>query len=205
MPGERVPMRKIRDVLRLRLGNGLSQRAIARSLGVSQAAVCEYLDRFRRAGLVWPLPADLDDEQLEARLFPPPPALPSDERPLPDWAWVHRELRRPNVTLALVWEEYRAAAPEGFGYSRFCDLYRGWAGRLKPTLRQVHRAGERMFVDFAGSTVGVVDGASGEERQAEIFVAVLGASSFTYACAVWSQALPDWIGCHVGALPTSAA
>ncbi len=199
MPGERVPMRKIRDVLRLRLGNGLSQRAIARSLGVSQAAVCEYLDRFRRAGLVWPLPPDLDDEQLEAGLFPPPPALPAEQRPMPDWAWVHRELRRPNVTLALVWEEYRAGAPEGFGYSWFCDLYRAWAGRLKPTLRQVHRAGERMFVDFAGSTVGVVDGASGEERQAEIFVAVLGASSFTYACAVWSQALPDWIGCHVGA------
>jgi transposase len=140
-------MRKIRDVLRLRLANGLPQRAIGRSLGVSQAAVSEYLDRARRAGLGWPLPEGLDDERLEVLLFPPPSQVPSDQRPVPDWAWVHRELRRPNVTLALLWEEYRAAAPDGFGYSWFCDLYREWAGRLKPTLRQVHTAGERMFVD----------------------------------------------------------
>lgn len=199
MPGERVPMRKIRDVLRLRLGMGLSQRAIGRSLGVSQAAVCEYLDRARRAGLGWPLPEGVDDEQLEALLFPPPPQLPSEQRPAPDWAWVHRELRRPNVTLALLWEEYRAAAPEGFGYSWFCDLYRAWAERLKPTLRQVHTAGERMFVDFAGSTVAVMDGSGGQAREAEIFVAVLGASSLTYACASWSQGLADWVRCHVNA------
>jgi len=95
------------------------------------------------------------------------------------------------------WEEYWAAAPDGFGYSWFCDLYREWAGRLKPTLRQVHPAGERLFVDFAGSTMAVMEGASGEERQAAIFVAVLGASSFTFACAMWSQTLPDWIGAHV--------
>jgi len=192
-------MRKIRDVLRLRLALGLSQRAVGCSLGLSQAAVSEYLGRARRAGVGWPLPDGLGDEQLEALLFPPPSQLPAEQRPVPDWAWVHRELRRPNVTLALLWEEYRAAAPDGFGYSWFCDLYREWAGRLKPTLRQVHPAGERLFVDFAGSTVAVVGGASGEERQAEIFVAVLGASSFTYACAVWTQALPDWVGAHVRA------
>ena len=179
MPSERVPMRKIRDVLRLRLALGLSQRAVGCSLGLSQAAVSEYLGRARRAGVGWPLPDGLGDEQLEALLFPPPSQLPAEQRPVPDWAWVHRELRRPNVTLALLWEEHRAAAPDGFGYSWFCDLYREWAGRLKPTLRQVHPAGERLFVDFAGSTVAVVGGASGEERQAEIFVAVLGASNFT--------------------------
>ncbi len=199
MPSERVPMRKIRDVLRLRLALGLSQHAVGCSLGLSQAAVSEYLGRARRAGVGWPLPDGLGDEQLEALLFPPPSQLPAEQRPVPDWAWVHRELRRPNVTLALLWEEYRAAAPDGFGYSWFCDLYRGWAGRLKPTLRQVHPAGERLFVDFAGSTMAVVEGANGEARQAEIFVAVLGASSFTFACAVWSQSLPDWIGAHVRA------
>ena len=199
MPSERVPMRKIRDVLRLRLALGLSQRAVGCSLGLSQAAVSEYLGRARRAGVGWPLPDGLGDEQLEALLFPPPSQLPAEQRPLPDWAWVHRDLRQPNVTLALLWEEYRGGAPDGFGYSWFCDLYREWAGRLKPTLRQVHPAGERLFVDYAGSTMAVMEGADGEVRQAEIFVAVLGASSFTYACAVWSQGLRDWIGAHVRA------
>jgi len=112
---------------------------------------------------------------------------------MPDWAWVHRELRRPNVTLALLWEEYRAGAPDGFGYSWFCDLYRGWAGRLKPTMRQTHIAGEKLFVDFAGRVGEVVDGLTGEIIPVQIFVAVVGASSFTYAEAVWSQKLPDWI------------
>ena len=199
MPGERVSMRNIREVLRLHLGQGLPQRVIAQSLRLGLGTVNGYVGRARRARLGWPLPEGLDDDRLEALLFPPVPDIPVDRRPVPDWAWVHRELRRPNVTLALLWEEHRAAAPDGFGYSWFCDLYREWAGRLKPTLRQVHPAGERLFVDFAGSTVAVVGGASGEERQAEIFVAVLGASSFTYACAVWSQALPDWVGAHVRA------
>jgi len=108
---------------------------------------------------VWPLSEDLDDAQLEALLFPLPPAIASDQRPLPDWAWVHRELRRPDVTLALLWEEYRAGAPDGFGYSWYCDLYRAWAGRLKPTMRQTHIAGEKLFVDFAGRTGEVVDAA----------------------------------------------
>ena len=192
-------MRNIREVLRLHLGQGLPQRVIAQSLRLGLGTVNGYVGRARRAKLGWPLPDGLDDDRLEALLFPPVPDIPVDRRPVPDWAWVHRELRRPNVTLALLWEEHRAAAPDGFGYSWFCDLYREWAGRLKPTLRQVHPAGERLFVDFAGSTMAVVEGANGEARQAEIFVAVLGASSFTYACAVWSQALPDWVGAHVRA------
>jgi transposase len=192
-------MRQIREVLRLRFASKLSQRAIAKGLRLSQGAVSTYLSRARAAGLVWPLPDDLDDAQLERLLFPPPPAIAADQRPQPDWAWVHRELRRPDVTLALLWEEYRAGAPDGFGYSWFCDLYRAWAGRLKPTMRQTHIAGEKLFVDFAGRTAEIVDGHTGEIIPVQIFVAVLGASSFTYAEAAWSQQLPDWIAAHVHA------
>jgi transposase len=192
-------MRQIREVLRLRYASKLPQRAIAKSLGLSQGAVSGYLSRARAAGIVWPLPEDVDDARLEALLFPPPPDIAVAQRPMPDWAWVHRELRRPNVTLALLWEEYRAGAPDGFGYSWFCDLYRGWAGRLKPTMRQTHLAGEKLFVDFAGRTGEVVDGLTGEIIPVQIFVAVLGASNFTYAEAVWSQKLPDWIAAHVRA------
>jgi transposase len=200
MPAERLSMRKIRELLRLRFGSRLPQRAIAESLGLSQGAISTYLSRARAAGVVWPVPEELDDAQLEALLFPPPPGMPADQRPMPDWAWVHRERRRPHVTLALLWEEYRAGAPDGFGYSWFCDLYRGWAGRLKPTMRQVHLAGEKLFVDFAGRTAEVIDGLSGEIIPVQILVAVMGASSFTYAEAVRSQKLPDWIAAHVRAL-----
>jgi len=202
MPGERLSMRKIREVLRLRLGQGLPQRAVAQSLRLSQGAVHGYMARARRAGLGWPLPDGIDDTQLEALLFPPPSSVAAEQRPMPDWAVVHRELRRPNVTLSLLWEEYRGGTgvQDGFGYSWFCDLYREWVGRLKPTLRQVHTAGERVFVDFAGHTMEVIDGATGEVRRAEIFVAVLGASSYTFAEAVWTQSLPDWIAVHVNML-----
>ena len=199
MPGERLSMRQIREVLRLRFASKLPQRAIAKSLGLSQGAVSGYLSRARAASVVWPLPEDLDDAQLEGLLFPLPPAIAADQRPMPDWAWVHRELRRPDVTLALLWEEYRAGAPDGFGYSWYCDLYRAWAGGLKPTMHQTHIAGEKLFVDFAGRTGEVVDGRIGEIIPVQIFVAVLGASSFTYAEAVWSQKLPDWIAAHVRA------
>src|SRR6266404_7827078 len=143
-------------------------------------------------------PGGRDDERLEALLFPPPPGTPAAQRPQPDWAVIHRELRRPNVTLALLWEEYRAGAPDGFGYSWFCDLYKGWAGRLKPTMRQTHIAGEKLFVDFAGRTGEVVDGRTGEIIPVQIFVAVLGASSFTYAAAVWS---PEAAGLDRGTCP----
>ena len=195
MPGERLSMRKIREVLRLRFAQGLSQRAIGTSLRLSTGAVNACLNRARRAELDWPLPEGLDDGQLEALLYPPPPAVATEQRPVPDWAVVHRELRRPNMTLALLWEEYRAGSggQDGFGYSWFCDLYREWVGRLKPTLRQVHTAGERVFVDFAGHTMEVVDGATGEIHRAEVFVAVLGASSYIFAEATWTQSLPDWL------------
>lgn len=201
MPAPRLLMRHLRDLLRLRLANGLSQEAIARSLGLGQGTVSNYLRRARRAGLTaWPLPEDLDDARLEALLFPPPPDLPADERPRPDWGEVHRELRRPDVTLALLWEEYRARAPDGFGYSWFCDLYKAWAGHLKPTLRQVHVAGERLFVDYAGRTMPIHDPETGAVHAAQVFVAVLGASNYTYAEATLTQSLPDWIGAHARAL-----
>jgi transposase len=199
MPAERLSMRQIREVLRLCFESRLPQRAVARSLGLGQGTVSGYLSRARATGIAWPLPEDLDDARLEALLFPPPSGIPADQRPMPDWGWVHRELRRPDVTLALLWEEYRAGGADGFGYSWFCDLYRAWAGRLKPTMRQIHVAGERMFVDFAGRTAEVVDATTGEIVPVQIFVAVLGASSFTYAEATWSQKLPDWIAAHVRA------
>jgi transposase len=202
MPGERVSMRKIRDVLRLRFAQGLSQRSIGVSLGLSTGAVNSYLGRARMVGLDWPLADEFSDAELETLLYPPPPHVAAEQRPVPDWAMVHRELRRPNMTLALLWEEYRgeAGGQDGFGYSWFCDLYREWAKRLKPTLRQVHTAGERVFVDFAGRTMEVIDGATGEIRRAEIFVGVLGASSYTFAEAAWTQSLPDWIALHVNML-----
>jgi transposase len=196
MPTERVPMRKIHEILRLKFACGLSKRQIAASTGVGVTTVSDYLRRARRAGVSWPLPVGMSDDLLEARLFVPPSPLPAEPRPVPDWACVHRELRRPDVTLTLLWEEYRAQAPEGYGYSWFCDLYREWAGRLKPTMRQPHVAGDKLFVDFAGRTVDIVAGPTGAVRRAAIFVAVLGASSYTYAEAVWTQALPDWIGAH---------
>ena len=202
MPGERLSMRKIREVLRLRLGHGLAQRSVAQSLGLSQGTISNCVARARRAGLGWPLPDGLDDGQLETLLYPPPPDVAPERRPVPDWAAVHRELRRPNMTLALLWEEYRdgPGGRDGFGYSWFCDLYREWVGRLKPTLRQVHPAGERVFVDFAGHSMEVIDGLTGEVRRAEVFVAVLGASSYIYAEATWTQSLPDWIAAHVNML-----
>src|SRR5450432_1722094 len=112
---------------------------------------------------------------------------------------VHRELKRKGVTLRLLWEEHRALHPDGHGYSRFCELYGAWAKLLAPTMRQTHTAGERLFVDYAGTTLDVIDGATGEVRTAQLFVAALGASSYTYAEATWTQSLPDWIGAHVRA------
>jgi transposase len=146
---KRLLMRKIRDALRLR-ASGLSIRAIAASLGVRLSTLSEYLRRAARAGLVWPLPEALADETLEAMLFQPMGGATRQVHAQPDWPAIHRELRRKDVTLALVWEEYRGGHPDGYSYSRFCELYRLREGRLAPTMRQHHVAGERMFVDYAG-------------------------------------------------------
>jgi transposase len=195
MPGARLSMRKIRDVLRLGAG-GMSKREIAASLSVGATAAGECLRRARRAGLTWPLPENMNDEVLERLLYPSPQATATDRRPQPDWPAIHRELRRPGVTLALLWEEHRSTHPDGYGYSRFCDLYRVWEARLSPTMRQCHVAGARMFVDYAGTTLEVIDGATGEVRDCQLFVAVLGASSYTFAEATFTQRLVDWIGSH---------
>ena len=207
MPTERLSMRRIREVLRLKHASGLSERLIARTLQISNGAVNSYLQRARVAGLAWPLPDPLDDEALERLLFPP--ACPSaDQRPIPDWAHVERELRRRGVTRVLLWEEYRAAHPGGFGYSWFCEQYEAWKARARPTMRQTHVAGEKVFVDFAGDTLDVFDPITGEARAVKLFVAALGASNYTYAEARESESLPDWIGAHVnlfaflGGVPT---
>jgi len=190
-------MRKIKEVLRLKFEADLSHRRIARCCRISRPAVMAYLTRFEEAGLSWPAAAELDDAALEHKLYPQAPMLPTAERTMPDWSYVHRELRRKSVTLTLLWHEYKAIHPEGFQYSWFCDQYRAWAGKLDVVMRQEHRAGEKLFVDYAGQTVEVVDRRTGEIRQAQIFVAVLGASSYTYAEATWTQQLSDWIGSHV--------
>ena len=197
MSQQRLPMRKIRDVLRL-TASGLSSRKVAASLSIGGTTVIDCLQRARAAGVSWPLPEGITDEILEARLYPAATAIAamSGRRQQPDWAAVHRELRRPGVTQQLLWEEYRAAHPDGYGYSRYCELYRAWEVRLSPTMRQTHVAGERMFVDYAGATLVVIDASTGAARTAQLFVAVLGASNYTYAEASWTQGLSDWIGSH---------
>ena len=194
-------MRKIKEVLRLRFELGLGNRQIARSCSINHNTVGDYLRRAKAAGLeCWPLPTDLDDAALEARLFPPRASLPPT-RPAPDWAAIHDELRgNKHVTLQLLWQEHKQANPDGHSYSRFCELYRQWSAKLDVVLRQEHRAGEKLFVDYAGPIVPIVDSTTGEVRQAVIFVAVMGASNYTYAEASWNQTLPSWIGSHVRAL-----
>ena len=176
MPAQRLPMRKVREVLRLKHAAGASERHIAASLGISRSTVAEYLRRAAVVGITWPVPDELGDIALERRLFSPPFAVHESPRPQPDWARLHAELRRPGVTLLLLWEEYRTGQPDGYGYSRFCDLYRDWRAGISPTMRQTHVAGERLFVDFAGQTVPVTDPTTGTVQQAQIFVAALGAS-----------------------------
>ena len=198
MPQERLPMRKIRDVLRLK-ASGMSKRQIAASLSVSSTTVLNCLRRAAAVGQDWPLPDDLTDEVLESRLYPPAPAVPAGQRPQPDWAAIHRELKRPGVTLLLLWQEHRGTHPNGYGRSQFCERYRTWAKRLSPTMRQVHVAGEKLFVDYAGTTIDIFDAATGEVHTCQLFVAALGASSYTWAEATRTQTLPDWIGSHARA------
>jgi transposase len=189
-------MRKIKEILRLKFDNQLSKRQIAQSCSIAHSTVSEYLRRFRQASLSWPLPEKIDDNQLEQLLFPRPQIGSPHRRPQPDWTYIHRELRRKGVTLMLLWQEYKEVHPNGYQSSQFCHLYRQWAKQLDPVMRQEHRAGEKMFVDYAGMTVAVFDMQSAKMRQAQIFVAVLGASNYTYAEATWTQTLPDWIASH---------
>ncbi len=191
-------MRKIQEVLRLAHEAGLGIRAISRCINASPSTVGDYLRRAKVAGLSWPLPDGLDAAALERQLFRPPKPKGSVGS-LPKWEDVHQELKRKGVTLALLWEEYKATNPDGLQYSWFCDKYRAWRGKLDAVMRQTHRAGEKLFVDYAGQTVPVVERSTGEIRQAQIFVAVLGASNYTFAEATWTQGLADWIGSHMRA------
>ena len=199
MARTRVSMRKVSEVLRLKFEGGLSNRQIATSVSISRPTVAEYLRRFEAAQLRWSEVSKLDDILLEGKLFPPVSRPADARRAEPDWAEVHQELRRKSVTKMLLWQEYRSAHPDGFEYSWFCDHYRSFRAAVDVVMRQTHRAGEKLFVDYAGQTAGVVDRSTGEVREAQIFIAVLGASNYTYAEATWTQALPDWIGSHVRA------
>ena len=197
MPAERIPMRRVLEALRLRLDEHLSHRAIARSLGVSPGSVHACLQRFRASGLPWPLPPDVGEATLATQLFrraAPPPAA---ARPVPAWATVRQELTRKGVTLQLLWGEYKTTHPDGYQYTQFCRLYHAWANTIDPVLRQVHVAGERGFIDYAGPTMPVLDLETGEERDAQIFVSALGASHLLYVVATWTQTLPDWISAQV--------
>ena len=197
MTRERLSMRKVREVLRLKFASGFSDRKIARSCGIGRSTVADYLRRAESAQLSWPLAEGVDDAALERLLFAPPAVIVAARRAVPVWSDTHRELRRKGVTLFLLWQEYKAIYPEGYQYSQFCQRYRDWRGQVDIVMRQEHRAGEKLFVDYSGQTVAVVDRTTGEARQAEIFVAVLGASNYTYVEATWTQTLPDWIGAHM--------
>jgi transposase len=191
-------MRKVRDILRLHTEHQLTGRQIAQSLGLSHSTVMSVLHRAAALELTWPLPSDLDEATLEGRLYPPNPE-PSRVRSEPVWEKIHRELRRKGVTLGLLWQEYRRAYPDGYQYSRFCERYRRWEQHLDVVLRQPYRAGEKMFVDWAGLTLSIVDRATGQLDDVFIFVATLGMSNMTYLEGTLSQALPQWIGAHTGA------
>lgn len=197
MAKKRLSMRKLKDVLRLKFECGLSNRKIASSCNVARSTVADYLERVQRCGISWPLPEGVSDTELERFLFPADPSSRSLKPPLPDFLYLHSELKRKGVTLFLLWQEYKERYSEGYQYSWFSNLYREWRGKLDVSMRQVHKAGEKTFVDYAGQTMEIVDRLTGEIREAQIFVAVLGASNYTYAEATWTQSLPDWIGSHV--------
>jgi transposase len=190
-------VRKILEVLRLQAA-GLKGRQIAAAIGSALSTVQECLRRAREAGLTWPLPDELNEEALHAQLYRAAP--PPNRRPEPDFPHVHAELARRGVTRLLLWQEYKAEQPEGWQYSVFCERYQRWLATQELVLRQAHEPGDKFFVDYAGQTVPITDRYTGEQREAQIFVAVLGCSNYTYSEATLSQQLTDWLGAHVRAL-----
>ena len=198
MPAKReLTMRQLRYMLRLH-HDGVSARAIGRTLGVARSTIQDNLRRAQASGIAWPLPPELTDAVLEQRLFARPGMMTGlRRRSEPDWGMLARELKRPGVNLMVLWEEYRQVQPDGYGYSRFCDLFREFERRLSPVMRQEHVAGDKVFVDYSGKRIDIVDPSTGIVIEAELFVGVLGASSYTYAEATFTQTLPDWIGSHV--------
>lgn len=199
MAHKRLSMRKIREILRLYHELKLGKKQIARVCSVSPSTVVEYVRKAEAAGLKWPLPEDLDETSIESFLFPTETHQRPTERPLPVMAELHRELQIKGVTLQLLWLEYKEKYPEGLQYSQFCEHYRRWTKTLDLSLRQEYLAGEKTFIDFAGKGIPIINRFTGEITAAEIFVAVLGASNYTYAEAVESQKLPSWIGAHTRA------
>lgn len=195
MPAERMNMKKIREILRLKYESNLSERAIAQSCRTSKTSVGRCLDKARVKGLFWPLPVDLDDETLEQLLYPTNEV--KAKKALFDWPYIHQELKKKGVTLELLWLEYKQREPNILSYSRFCYWYREFKKQLSPVMRQSHKAGEKLFVDYAGLSLAWSDTTTGEIHQAQIFVAVMGASNYTYVEATRTQSLPDWIASHV--------
>ncbi len=192
-------MRTIKAVLRLKFEAKLSLRQIARSLKIALGTVTLHLNRASAAGLSWPLPADMDDQALEAALFPNQSSS-LRARVEPDYAAMHKELKRKGITKQLLWDEYKQLhGDKGYQYSQYCQHYRDWIGTLKRSMRQVHKAGEKLFIDYCGPTLPIVNPETGECHEAQIFVTCWGASSYTYAEASWSQKKGDWIQAHVNA------
>ena len=190
-------MRHVREILRLSLDAGLSTRVVGERIGVGSTTVRDTLKRFTRAKFTWPVPPEISDTDLEQRLYGIPGVKPGRRKlPEPDWSVVAREMKRKHVTLQVLWEEYAAEHPDGYRYSRFCDLFRGWEGRLPLTMRQSHGGGEKLFIDYAGDKVPVVDRQTGEVRDAHIFVAVMGGSSLSFGYATWTEQMGDWIDGH---------
>ena len=196
-------MRKLAEVLRLRFELKLSYQQIARSCSIALSSVHKYLTHAQVAGIGWPLPDGWNDDKLKAALFPPKAAIVEPaQRTLPDFAAIHEQLRSDkNVTLMLLWTEYKEANGDlnAYGYSRFCELYQRWCSKLDVVLRQEHKPGEKMFVDWAGATIPVYDRHNGEVSQAPLFVAALGASSYTWAEATRDQQMESWLRAHVHA------
>jgi transposase len=199
MATERLSMRKTREILRLKYSLGLSHRQVARSLGVSAGGVGEAVRRAKLTGVEWAQAEALSDEELEARLYGAL-APAAGDRPVPDCPYIHAERRRPGVTLELLHLEYLERHPDGYRYTQFCEFYRRWLAKRRLSMRQVHRAGEKMFTDYAGKKPHLVDPSTGEVREVELFVAVLGASNYTFAEATLTQQVPEWIGSHIRAL-----
>jgi len=199
MPMTRLSMRKVKEILRLALEVGLGAREIGRSLSVAHPTVLRYLEQAKQQSLTWAVAQPLDDVALQRLLAGPKATCASADRPQPDYEKIHRELKRKGMTLQLLWQEYKEAHPSGYQYTQFCEHYHRFAQKLDYSLRQIHKAGERLFVDYAGQTVPLIDPRSGEIQVAQIFVAVLGASNYTYAEASLSQDLPSFISAHIRA------
>lgn len=200
MTKERLSMRKFKEVLRLKFDHGLTNRQIAKSCAISHVTVGKYLDLAQRAGFTWPLPDDIDDSQLEQCLYKNIPRPAADKPLVPPMEYLFQELKKKHVTLQLLWYEYKQGNPDGYQYSYFCELYQKWCKQLDISLRQEHLAGEKLFIDYAGQTVPILNPENGKiDFEAQIFIATMGASNYSYAEATASQTLPDWIKSHIRA------